>query len=135
MTKKTHQNIIILSAENSHRSAESNKKRTYLLRNMLIENKISHGTAKGIHKGNLENSFVCLPSNQEENQMLKDFAFKNFEQDSVLEQDVTGFCHIESNSGNSNIVGKLKPVTKKQALKKGEYTLLGGQYYTIRGAL
>lgn len=126
--KKSHQNVIILSAELESKTYESNRQRTLNLKGCLEDLNISHGEAIGLHNGFKSVSFVCLPNNLEEVQALKDFAFKNFSQESILEQDVNGLCHLVFEDDTSHSIGKLKPVFNEENLSS--YTKIGNVIYT-----
>lgn len=127
---KNFQNVIILSAELSDKTYESNRQRTINLKGCLEDCNISHGEAIGVYKGSSEVAFVCLPKNQSEVEALKDFAFKNFKQESVLEQDVNGTCHLVFEDATSHSIGQLKPVSAKLTDVLDSYTVLGGVVYT-----
>lgn len=126
--KKSHQNVIILSAELKSSTFESNRQRTLNLKGCLEDLNISHGIATGQYEDFKSVSFVCLPQNLEEVQALKDFAFKNFKQESILEQDVNGLCHLVFEDDTSYSLGKLKPVLDTTNLKS--YTKIGNVVYT-----
>ena len=130
--KKSHQNVIILSAELESNTYESNRQRTLNLKGCLEDLNISHGVATGQHEGFESVSFVCLPNNLEEVRALKDFAFKNFNQESILEQDVNGLCHLVFEDDTSHSTGKLKPVLDTTDLKS--YTKIGSVIYTTEVA-
>jgi len=128
--KQTHQNVIILSAELKDNRFERNKQLTLNLKSCLEDCGISHGEALGVFKKNENVSFVCLPKNLEEVEILKDFAFKSFYQESILEQDVNGLCHLVFEDDTSRSIGKLKPVNAKLTDTLDSYTVLNGVVYT-----
>jgi hypothetical protein len=127
---KNFQNIIILSAELKDNRFERNKQLTLNLKSCLEDLNISHGEAIGVYKGSSEVAFVCLPKNQSEVEALKDFAFINFKQESVLEQDVNGLCHLVFEDDTSHSIGQLKPVNAKLTDVLESYTVLNGVVYT-----
>jgi hypothetical protein len=125
---RNFQNVIILSAELSTNTFEGNRQRTLNLKGCLEDLNISHGIATGQYENFKSVSFVCLPQNLEEVQVLKDFAFKNFKQGSILEQDVNGLCHLVFEDTTSKMIGKLKPVKSTEGLTS--YTKIGNVVYT-----
>ena len=131
---KNFQNVIILSAELSTSTNESNRQRTLNLKGCLEDLNISHGNALGVYKGSKEVSFVCLPKNLEEIEALKDFAFKNFKQESILMQDTNGTCHLIYEDDSSENIGKFRVVSPKLTDVLDSYTVLSGVVYTTEVA-
>ena len=131
---KNFQNVIILSAELSTSTNESNRQRTLNLKGCLEDLNISHGNALGVYKGSSEVSFVCLPKNLEEIEALKDFAFKNFKQESILMQDTNGTCHLIYEDDSSENIGKFRVVSPKLTDVLDSYTVLSGVVYTTEVA-
>jgi hypothetical protein len=131
---RNFQNVIILSAELSTSTNESNRQRTLNLKGCLEDLNISHGNALGVYKGSKEVSFVCLPKNLEEIEALKDFAFKNFKQESILMQDTNGTCHLIYEDDSSESIGKFRVVIPKLTDVLDSYTVLSGVVYTTEVA-
>tara|TARA_R110000851_G_scaffold90603_2_gene197879 strand:- start:431 stop:829 length:399 start_codon:yes stop_codon:yes gene_type:complete len=131
---RNFQNVIILSAELSTSTNESNRQRTLNLKGCLEDLNISHGNALGVYKGSKEVSFVCLPKNLEEIEALKDFAFKNFKQESILMQDTNGTCHLIYEDDSSENIGKFRVVSPKLTDVLDSYTVLSGVVYTTEVA-
>jgi len=128
--KKSHQNVIILSAESNDKTFEGNRQRTLNLKGCLEDLNISHNEALGVRKESQEVSFVCLPKNSAEIEVLKDFAFENFNQESVLYQDVNGLCHLEYEDGTSESIGRFRTANAKEIELLENYTVLNGVVYT-----
>lgn len=131
--KKSHQNVIILSAELSTNTFEGNRQRTLNLKSCLEDLNISHSDSLGLYKGFTGVGFVCLPKNLKEVEVLKSLAFNKvgsggFNQKSILEQDVNGLCHLVFEDGTSHSIGKLKPVKSINGLTS--YTKIGKVIYT-----
>ena len=131
---KNFQNVIILSAELSTSTNESNRQRTLNLKGCLEDLNISHGNALSVYKGSSEVSFVCLPKNLEEIEALKDFAFKNFKQESILMQDTNGTCHLIYEDDSSENIGKFRVVSPKLTDVLDSYMVLSGVVYTTEAA-
>lgn len=127
----TYQKVIILSAELSTLGQRENSNRTILLDEMLSELNISYKNATGCYKGTSETSFVCVVNNDAELDTIKNFAFKNFNQESVLEQDSNGICRLEYQNDTSEVLGKLRQVSGEVATKQDAYTVMGGKYYVV----
>ena len=126
----TFQNVVILSAELNTVTNESNRQRTLNLEACLQECGFSFNKAKGYYKGDLEDSFVVLPKNQDEIEALKDFAFKNFKQESILLQDSNGRAILVYSDGKNEDIGRLRQVNPKLVDTLDSYTVLNGVLYT-----
>ncbi len=126
----TYQNVVILSAELSTNTNESNRQRTLNLEACLQDCGFSFNKAQGVYKGSIEDSFVVLPKNQEEIESLKDFAFKNFKQESVLLQDANGRAILVYNDGRNEEIGRLRQVNPKLVDMLDSYTVLNGTVYS-----
>ena len=124
--------VIILSAELSNLSNAENLRRTETLRHCLEDLDFSFSDAVGSYKGEIEESFVVIVNDQTEIDTLKDFAFKNFNQETVLYQDGNGYAHlIESNATqHPKLIGRLSRVSKDDAFKAVRYTMFNEKYYT-----
>lgn len=124
--------VIILSAELSGNSEVENSRRTNLLNDMLSDSNINFNVASGVYKGNSEVSFVTVPRNNDEVETIKDFAFKNFNQESVLYQDANQQAYLIFNNGESKRVGVLEQVNPREIETLDHYTVLNGRVYTTR---
>ena len=95
----TYQQVIILSGELADKTYESNRQRSQNLEVCLQELGISYRQALGVYKDIQELSFITLPKNEAEIDTLKNFAFENFGQESVLYQDGNGQAWLLYNDG------------------------------------
>ena len=124
------QQVIILSAELSSNNKEENLRRTRLLGDILKDLKLSHSPSTGVYNGVSENSYVAIVKNQEEINTLKDIAFKNFNQESILHQDANQESYLLFNNGDSKRVGRLEEVNPKEIERLENYTVLNNRVYT-----
>jgi hypothetical protein len=124
------QQVLILSAELTKNSHETNCEVSMNLFNNLKDLGIKFKPAEGYYKGSREISFVTLPKNDTEIQVLKDFAFKNFDQESVLLQDANGVTELIYNDGKTERLGRLRQVNPKFLEGLDSYTVMGGNIYT-----
>ena len=127
----SRQELIILSAESSKNTHEGNRARTETLKGVLTDCQISFDTALGVYNNEAtEDSIVAIINNADEYQAVIDFAFLNFDQESILYQDANQEAHLVFANGTSERLGRLEAVEKEVALKTGSYTLLNDIYYT-----
>jgi len=124
------QRVIILSAELNTNNKDINLFNSDNLELSLIDNQINFKKGIGCYKGNSEDVFVCTPNNKHEVDVIKGFAFQSFGQESILEQDVNGLCHLEYSDGTSKSVGMLKVVNPKLIEQLDNYTILDGKVWT-----
>lgn len=124
------QRVVILSAELSENSSKRNVMCNENLELCLQECNFKYKNAIGVYKGHKENSFVVIVNNNEDIETLKDFAFKNFDQESILETDIKGNAYLTYQDNTSKIVGRLEQTSKDVAISKNGYTLMDGKYYT-----
>ncbi len=124
------QQVLILSAELNTRTKEENDRVTSNLETSLNECNISFNKAIGYYKGSEETSFVCLPKNEQEVEVLKDFAFKSFKQESVLFQDSNGQSYLIFENDEEETIGKLRQVNSKLIEQLESYTIMNGAIYT-----
>ena len=88
--------------------------------------------AIGVYKNTVETSFVILPNGQEEMKSVIDFAFKNFDQESILYQNTLGDSYLIYNKDSeSKYLGKLRLTSKVIAQQLDNYTIMGDNYYSI----
>lgn len=126
------QQVVILSAEKAGDSVENKDLSTRTLRHCLEDCFFKYKEATGLYKGQAENAFVVIIDNQFDLQTLKDFAFKNFGQESILHQDANQEAYLLYADGTSERLGRLEQVTKEEALKQDSYTILNDNYYITR---
>jgi len=124
------QQVIILSAEHKSQTPEGNAIRTQTLSDCIEDIGLRFDTADGVYKGGIEKSFVVLVKDQLEIDALTDFAFKTFDQESVLYQDANQEAYLLFKDGKTEQLGILQRVEKEVALKKDNYTILNEEYYT-----
>lgn len=120
---------IILSGELSNLSNEENLARTINLGACLEDCNFQFKKALGVYKGQEEVSFVVLVWNQDDINTVKDFAFKNFNQESVLLQDANGLCSLEFQNGDSKTLGKFKTINPKFIEQYDNYTVMDGKVF------
>ena len=126
-----YKRVIILSAETTDETYRENRMRTHNLMRSLEDLNIAYDIALGSYNDRIETSLVVVPSSKTEELLVKDFAFKNFGQESVLVQDNRGDCVLEYNDGTIETLGRLKVTPKSIAQKQQNYTLFKDVYYTI----
>lgn len=124
------QQVIILSAELTTETTGENNRRTNNLRASLNDVGITFNEATGHYKNTQEASFVCLPKNAAEIETLKDFAFKNFKQESILFQDSNGQAYLIFEDKTEQNIGKLKQVNPKFIEQLENYTVMNNRVYT-----
>lgn len=128
MIKK--QRVVILSAELSENSDKRNLMSTENLELCLQECNFKYKNAIGVYKGHKKNSFVVLVDNNEDIETLKDFAFKNFGQESILETDIKGNAYLTYQDNTSKLLGRLEQTSKDVATNMDNYTIMNGKYYS-----
>lgn len=123
------QQVIILSAEQDGLCPVENQHRTRILKHCLEDCNLSFGESVGVYKGREEASFVVIINNDAEKQALQDFAFKNFNQESVLYQDANQEAYLIFNDGTEQRLGRLEEVSRETALKHDAFTHFNDKYY------
>jgi len=126
------QQVIIISAELSSKTFESNRQRTQTLKDCIEDVGLVFKEALGVYKGSKEVSLVVLVENQLEIDTLKDFAFKNFDQESVLYQDSNQEAYLLYNNGKTEQLVILEEVLQEVALKSDSYTIMNDKYYMTK---
>tara|TARA_R100000951_G_C2540004_1_gene149083 strand:+ start:78 stop:488 length:411 start_codon:yes stop_codon:yes gene_type:complete len=121
--------VVILSAELAGLSRKENDKRSNTLEHCLQDCNLNFNEAIGVYKGKEEKSFVVIVNNEDEAQGVKEFAFLNFNQESVLVQDANQEAYLEFGDGSSQRLGILSLVPKEIAQVEDNYTILNGEYY------
>lgn len=129
---RTVSQVVILSAELSTKRFESNRQRTETLEGMLNDCNFRFKKALGCYKGSSEDSFVVVLRDAQELETLKDFAFTNFEQESILYQDANQEAYLVFANGKTEQLGRLEQVDKKEATSQEAFTVMGGNYYVTR---
>lgn len=115
-------NIIILSAERVGHTAYENMQRTDMLRSMLLDCGFAFNSIKGFYKGVEEKSFVVIVKDAADFETVKDFAFKTFQQESILHSDANRFTKLIYGNGSEEVLGKFTQVPESVALKQESYT-------------
>jgi hypothetical protein len=142
MTDMTR-NLLILSAEVAGKRDEHNRQRTECLRHCLEDLQLHFCNAEGFYKGVSEESFVVfLPEVNGEDyaeydiihDAVLDFAFKNFDQESVLyQEDGEAWLIVDDNgTRSSQHIGELFQVNPKEIERLDNYTIVGGRVYTTQ---
>lgn len=124
--------VIILSAELSSLSSKENVRRSTLLNDLLVELKMPFNTAEGVYKGMKETSFVVIVGDNSELETIKNLAFKSFNQESVLHQDVNQEAFLMFRDGNIERLGRLEQVSKQEVETLDAYTVMDGKYYATK---
>ena len=128
MRQTQFKEVVIISAELTNESGISNVDRSVNLEKCLDDCNLQFNKASGVYKGSSEKSFIVLPRNSAEINVLKEFAFKNFNQESILFQDKSGDTFLIYSDGKKETIGRLKKVSSK--LNLDSYTVLNGEIYT-----
>ena len=119
--------VVILSASKKELSKEENEQRSTRLLNMIKDVKITVNQATGFYKGAHETSLVCVVNNDTQVDTLKGFAFKQFDQESILYQDANGLTTLVFKDGATDRLERLRRVDSVEGLNN--YTELNGAYY------
>ena len=128
MRQTQFKEVVIISAELTSESGISNVDRNVNLEKCLDDCNLQFNKASGVYKGSSEKSFIVLPRNSAEINVLKEFAFKNFNQESILFQDKSGDTFLIYSDGKKEAIGRLKKV--RSELDLDSYTVLNGEIYT-----
>lgn len=126
---KQLQEFIILSAELDTTTVRSNFYRTELLEFMLQELKLPYKQIQGCYKGSTEQSFMVIVKDEAEYEVIRDFAFKSFNQESILFRDLYGSASLVFQDGTKEQLGKFKQVDNVDNLEA--YSVVDGTYWTI----
>lgn len=127
--------LVILSS--NKQGNKRNGKNHILLGAMLQDCKFKFKECQGVYNGIEESSYIVKLSHDNEEreyqlETLKDFAFKNFNQESILHIDSNNAAYLYFNDNSVNLLGKCQQVTKNEALNSGNYTLVNGIYYATK---
>jgi hypothetical protein len=131
MRKMDYKRVIIMSAEDSQETFRENRLRTHRLMRMLEDVNIAYDLGLGSYLDRIETALVIVPNSLAEIELVRDFAFKSFKQESISVQDNRGDCVLEYNDGTVETLGRLKATPKRIAQKQQNYTLFKDVYYTI----
>ena len=127
----TKQQVIVLSGELKGESYVKNRIYSNLLESRLKDLQIVYNKALGSYKSEKETSFVCLPKNEEEINLLKHIAFNLFNQESVLYQDANGKAYLIYSDDTSVTLGKLRQVPMSQTENLEAFTILNDKAYAV----
>ncbi len=130
MTKKHKEQVIILSGELSTLTQEKNQRRTITLGACLESLDFTFKKVSGCYNGIKEVSFLVIPRNNTEIDILKGLAFTKFGQESVLYQDTTGHCFLEYPNDTSEKIGRFEEITNADNIQN--YTIINGKAFTVR---
>jgi hypothetical protein len=122
--------VIILSAELEGESL--NDIRSENLANCINDLRLPFCEAQGVYNGVAEKSFIVVVKSQHDIDALKNFAFKNFNQESILHSDSNGHSELIFKDDTRQALGILNAVNKDEALASGNYTLSNGEYYICK---
>ena len=125
----TKNQVIILSAELPRLDYYVNQDRTTLLRNMLIDIGLPFRSVRGFYKGTMEHSFLVVINDMTLFETVRDFAFKTFEQESILYQESSGLCSLIYNDETVQNLGKMHLVNEETAKMKDSYTQIDDKFY------
>lgn len=128
----TTKQVVILSAELSDQRFEQNRQRTENLAACLDDCNMRYRRAEEYYKGHGESSFVVVLRDNVELETLKDFAFKSFNQESILHQDSNGEAYLLYQDGRTEQLGRLEQVSKEEATKQDSFTVMGDLYYVTK---
>ena len=121
--------VVILSAETGNATFEGNRQRTENLEACLNDLNLTFKRGTGVHKGTQETSFVVIVNNETDIEVLRDFAFKSFAQDSILHVDSNQEAVLIFNDGTREQLGRLEQVNREIATSRDSYTILDDKYF------
>lgn len=121
--------VIILSADQNDNRHERNRQLHENLKACLDDCNFNYQEALGVYKGKEESSLVVITNNETDIQTLKDFAFKSFNQESVLYQDSNQEAYLLYHDGTTEQLGRLQEISIDDSLKLDAYTVMNGRYY------
>lgn len=116
----TFQPIVIISAELPNSDRYLNQDRTNRLRSRLLEMGLPFDGVKGVYKGTTENSFLVVTQDVE---AMKKLA-REFSQEAILSSDANRNSTLHFTKGEDVAVGKLKQVSKEEAMLLDNYTIV-----------
>jgi len=120
--------VIIVSAEKSDETFESNRQRTINLGACLEDCNMYFSKVLISNEGKETAAFAVIPRNGAEFDTVKAYAFGNFDQHMILEQDTKGHLHRTYIDNTSKIVGKLRQVDK---VTSDKHVVMNGKTYQV----
>ena len=126
------QQVIILSANQNDNRHERNRQLHENLKACLSDCGLRFKEATGAYKGQTEDSVVVLVNNETDIQTVKDFAFKSFNQESVLYQDSNQEAYLLYQNGTTEQLGRLEQVNPKEVETLENYTVMDGRVYAVK---
>ena len=126
------QQVIILSADQNDNNYERNRQLHENLKACLTDCGFTFKEATGTYKGRTEDSVVVLVNNQTDIETVQDFAFKSFNQESVLYQDANQEAYLIYNDGKTEQLGRLEQVNPKLTETLENYTVMDGRVYAVK---
>lgn len=125
-------NFTVLSAELSTLSDSENVTRSLLLRDMLTDLNLEFLEAKGFYKGSEEISFIVSTPDVISFNAVADFAFKQFNQESVLYVDGNSVAYLMYGINfQTEKLGTFSKVNPKRLEDLEAYTIVNGDLYTV----
>jgi hypothetical protein len=127
--------LVIISASLEFKTQLENNDRTLNLGKSLDDLNMNFTSSQGVYRGSSEQSFVVLPRNDEELQVLKDLAFNNFFQESILLRGYNGQAMLVYSDDTTEELGTIKQVSPKLIEQLESYTVMNGNVYTTEEIL
>ncbi len=124
--------LVIISASLDFKTQLENNDRTMNLGTCLKDLDINFTPAQGLQGKDSEQNFIVLPRNDEELQVLKDLAFNNFFQESILFRDRGGQARLIYSDDTTEELGPIKQVNPKLIEQLESYTVMNGKVYTTK---
>jgi len=134
MTKKSHQQVVIISAQRSDLSQDLNERLNLLLGDCLNDLNLNFKQGIGHYKDERALNYVVIVKNNDEVEALMKYAFENFNQESIFHQDVNGLCQLIYKDGKKDQLGKLRVVTEEETERLENFTILRDKCYTTERA-
>ena len=128
MRQTQFKEVIILSAEHSDNNHGLNHFYSDSLERQLTNYDFIFNEALGCYKKSSESSFVVIPRNNEDIDKLKEIAFKEYNQESILYQDKSGDAFLIYSCGKKEAIGQLRKVQSNKGLEN--YTIMNGEIYS-----
>lgn len=112
--------IVIISAELPNSDRYLNQDRTNRLRNRLLELGLAFDGVTGVNKGATENAFLVVTSDVE---LMKKLG-REFSQEAIISSDANRMSTLHFMKGEEKRLGKLKQITRDEALTLDSYTIV-----------
>ena len=126
------QQVIILSANQNDGRHERNRQLHENLKACLADCNLRFKEATGAYNGQTEDSVVVLVKDETDIQTVKNFAFKSFNQESVLYQDSNQEAYLLYHDGTTKQLGRLEQVNPKEIETLDNYTVMDGRVYAVK---